>query len=181
MSSVDPDRLQDLEQRVARLEAAVGTAHADAGTPPRSPEDVAGGPDDPFWALNGLRAIASGRGAVLYTGTVSLDPDPVEWQLGLPVDAILDRDWPTSSAPAALSALGHPARLRFLQEIARGRDTVARLAALDGVGTTGQIYHHLTQLQAAGWVQQTRRGTYAIPPDRLVPLLTVVLAAGGAG
>lgn len=172
----------DLEQRVARLEAAIGIAPAaPTGPPDGTPPPPATTADDPFWALTTLRGLAPGRGAVLYTGTVTLDADPVEWQLGLTVDAILDRDWQTSSAPSALAALGHPARLRFLQEIARGRDTVARLAELDGIGTTGQVYHHLTQLQAAGWVQQTRRGTYAIPPDRLVPLLTVVLAAGGAG
>ncbi|MBU5423449.1 winged helix-turn-helix domain-containing protein [Cellulomonas hominis] len=178
MATDEPHDLADLEQRVARLEAAAGIAQ----DPPRDPGGRTPAPadDDPFWALNALREVATGRGAVLYTGTVTLDADPVEWQLGLPVDAILDRDWETSSAPTALAALGHPARLRFLQEIARGRDTVARLAELDGVGTTGQIYHHLSQLQAVGWVQQTRRGAYAIPPDRLVPLLTVVLAAGGA-
>ncbi|NKY11472.1 ArsR/SmtB family transcription factor [Cellulomonas hominis] len=178
MDASEPTGLVDLEQRVARLEAAAGITPTTSGGPAgRTP---ARADDDPFWVLNTLRDVATGRGAVLYTGTVTLDADPVEWQLALPVDTILDREWETSSAPAALAALGHPARLRFLQEIARGRDTVARLAELDGVGTTGQIYHHLTRLQAAGWLQQTRRGAYAIPPDRLVPLLTVVLAAGGA-
>ena len=57
-----------------------------------------------------------------------------------------------------------------------GRDTVAALAELDGLGTTGQIYHHLRQLTAEGWLHTKARGQHAVPAERVVPLLTILTA-----
>ena len=65
-------------------------------------------------------------------------------------------DWPERAS--ALAALGHPVRLRLLHEIVHGRTTVKALAELDDIGTSGQIYHHLRQLIAAGWLRATARG-----------------------
>jgi predicted transcriptional regulator len=52
----------------------------------------------------------------------------------------------------------------------------AELTGLPGVGTTGQIYHHLRQLTSAGWLRTTSRGQYAVTPERVVPLLAVLAA-----
>jgi hypothetical protein len=54
---------------------------------------------------------------------------------------------------------------------------VAELLEPDGLGTTGQIYHHLRQLVSAGWLETTGRGRYQVPPPRFIPLLVVVTAA----
>jgi hypothetical protein len=76
----------------------------------------------------------------------------------------------------ALAALGNPVRLTLLQEIVRGRDTVAALSEVDGLGTSGQIYHHLRQLTAEGWLHSPSRGTFAVPPPRVVALLAILEA-----
>jgi hypothetical protein len=39
------------------------------------------------------------------------------------------------------------------------------------------VYHHLRQLTSAGWLRSAARGRYVVPPERVVPLLTVVAAA----
>ncbi|WP_232790490.1 MULTISPECIES: winged helix-turn-helix domain-containing protein [unclassified Streptomyces] len=84
-------------------------------------------------------------------------------------------DW--SETAETLGALGHPVRLRLIQALAEGRTAVTELMELEGLGTTGQIYHHLRQLVSAGWLETAGGGRYRIPPSRLVPLLVVVAGA----
>ncbi|PGH46276.1 ArsR family transcriptional regulator [Micromonospora sp. WMMA1996] len=165
MASVE-ERLAALEAQVARL---VGAA------PPAEADDTA--PEDVFWALAGLkrRVPADGPGAVLYTGTVHTADRHYDWQYGATVDDLLDGDWPALAG--TLTALAHPVRLRLLREILGGRHGTAELADLDGLGTTGQLHHHLRQLAAAGWLRSGARGRYDIPPERVVPLLAILTAA----
>ena len=172
--------LAQLRERVSALERSVSAAPATAPAPAApaapAPTDTA----DVFWALNTLKAQVPPPGAVLYTGSVGLPGGGVaDWQYALTTDDLLARDWSRPASSSALAALGHPVRLRLLQAIATGTVAVSELAALEGVGTTGQVYHHVNQLIAAGWVQSTARGHYGIPAERIVPLLVVVLAAGG--
>jgi hypothetical protein len=175
--------LARLRDRVDALERALPSAPdvapaADAAAAPAGPDRVDS--TDVFWALNALKAMVPPPGAVLYTGSVGLPGGGVaDWQYALSTDDLLARDWSRPASSSALAALGHPVRLRLLQAIATGTVAVAELAALEGVGTTGQVYHHVNQLINAGWVQSTARGHYGIPPERVVPLLVVVLAAGG--
>ena len=188
MSTLDDHsaELEQLRRRVDALEQAAQTTPAPAPTDAvatavsttatTAPAD----PSDIFWALNTLKTMAPQPGAVLYTGSVTLPGGPTaDWQFALGTEAILDRDWSRPASSSALAALGHPVRLRLLQAIASGTVAVAELAAIEGVGTTGQVYHHVNQLINAGWVQSTARGHYGIPAERVVPLLVVVLAAGG--
>jgi hypothetical protein len=182
--------LAQLRGRVDALERAVGAAPTGSiavSTGPAASARTIGtngtnGTDSPdvFWALNALKALAPPPGAVLYTGSVTLPGGGVaDWQYALTTDDLLARDWSRPASSTALAALGHPVRLRLLQAIAAGTVAVSELAALEGVGTTGQVYHHVNQLIAAGWVYSASRGHYAIPPERVVPLLVVILAAGG--
>ncbi len=158
------DRLARLEKRVTALE----------GAPRTSPPD---GPDR-FWALDGLKARSVGAGAVLFTGSVALpDGRGYEWQQGFDANALLDSPWPDIAD--TLAALGHPVRLALVRAVLRGTGSAAELAATEGLGTTGQLYHHLRQLVAAGWLRSPARGVYEVPADRVVALL-VVIAAGGA-
>ncbi|MFI5712901.1 ArsR/SmtB family transcription factor [Kribbella sp. NPDC051620] len=83
-------------------------------------------------------------------------------------------DW--AGFAGTLAALGSPVRLRLLQEIVQGRNTVSALSEVDGLGTSGQIYHHLRQLTAEGWLHSPSRGTFSVPPPRVVALLAILEA-----
>jgi len=181
--------LARLRERVDALERAVSMSPAPTAVPaaptavPAAPTAVPAAPTDSsdvFWALNALKAQVPAPGAVLYTGSVTLPGGgAADWQYALTTEDLLARDWSRPGTTSALAALGHPVRLRLLQAIATGTVAVADLTAVEGVGTTGQVYHHVNQLIAAGWVYSTARGHYGIPPERVVPLLVVILAAGG--
>jgi hypothetical protein len=158
-------RLAAIERRLAALE----------GRPAAAAPLPAG---DELWALRGLQERLGdepGAGAVVYAGTVALPTgERYVWQMGAGVDGLLAAD-PDDVVPG-LAALGHRVRLVLLQAVLSGRRTVAELEALEALGTTGQLYHHLRQLVAAGWLQHAGRGRYAVPAERVVPLLVVLSA-----
>ncbi|WBQ04716.1 helix-turn-helix domain-containing protein [Kribbella sp. CA-293567] len=108
------------------------------------------------------RRIAALESAALSTGTDAVGKLPE------------GDGWAALAGP--LAALGNPVRLTLLQEISRGRATVTALSEVEGLGTSGQIYHHLRQLTAEGWLHTPTRGTFAVPPPRLVALLAILEA-----
>jgi DNA-binding transcriptional ArsR family regulator len=134
--------------------------------------------DERFWALSGLQARAKGDGEVVFAGTVVL-PDGRQfiWQGGGALDALQTLDWAGLSAPIA--ALAHPVRLRILKALMQRHLSTQDLLALDGMGTTGQLFHHLKALQQAGWLRSTQRGVYELAGERIVPLLVVLSAVKG--
>ncbi|WP_329080726.1 MULTISPECIES: ArsR/SmtB family transcription factor [unclassified Streptosporangium] len=163
------ERVTELERRLAALERSE-----------REPQPGADTPDDGFWALKGLKAALAREGAanggVLFTGAITLPTgEDFEWQNARPVDALLDEDW--SGAAESFAALGNAVRMRLLREILGGRRTVAELAALEGLGTTGQVYHHLRQLTATGWLRTAGKSRYEVPATRVVPILVALAAA----
>ncbi|MFI6015312.1 ArsR/SmtB family transcription factor [Streptomyces sp. NPDC051243] len=163
----------DLEQRVADLERRFAALEAADRPAPRVG-------DGDFWALETLKEQLSQAGVVdggvLFTGAVRLPTEEqYSWQQTAFVEDLLDDDWP--EAADVFAALGHPVRLRLLREVIGGRRTAAELAELEQIGTTGQIYHHLRQLTAVGWLHTTGRGRYEVPPGRVVPLLVALAAA----
>lgn len=167
----------DLESRLRAVELAVEALQGTAGA--SDPSRIAVH-DDPLWALEGLRQRAPEGGAVLYTGTVDLPAGgTVQWQYALPAVAVFEQDW--SEQAAALTALGHPVRLQILREVLRGTNTVAALVESLETGTSGQMYHHLKELTANGWLASERRGVYEVPAARVVPLLAILVAAGTPG
>ncbi|MEV3989545.1 helix-turn-helix domain-containing protein [Streptomyces sp. NPDC049837] len=167
----------ELEERVAELERRMAALESgDRAVPPVGEGD--------FWALEGLKAQLAQAGVpdggVLFTGAVRLPTgEQYEWQYGVLTDEQLDGDW--TEAAESFAALGHPVRLRLLREIVGGRRTAAELAALEEIGTTGQIYHHLRQLTGAGWLHTAGRGRYEVPAGRVVPLLVALATARPEG
>lgn len=152
------ERLARLERRLAALESTA------APTSPVISGDA---------VLESLREQVSQPGAVLSAGTVTLpNGQLVEWQNANSTSELLEADWSTR-APA-LAALANPIRLKLLQEILAGRTSVTALGEIDGLGTSGQIYHHLRHLTAEGWLHTPTRGTYTIPTPRLPALLTLL-------
>ena len=127
--------------------------------------------------LEGLkRRLGPDQGGVVYAGRYRHPAGgEVQWQIGRPQPALLDEDW-ADLAPR-LAALGHPVRLQLLQQLLLGTSAVADLAAQPGMGTSGQLYHHLKELESAGWVHGPQRGHYALRPERIVALMAVLAAA----
>lgn len=162
----------DLQSRLGRIEARLSRLETDGeGAVP-----TAAAGTERFWALNRLKEMLPDPGGVLFTGSVTVaEGEPYEWQEGRLLADLLERDW--SEFATTLSALAHPVRLALLLEILRGHRTAAELGADERFGTSGQLYHHLRQLVAAGWLKSTGRGRYAVPPKRVVPLLVIVMGA----
>ncbi|MTE19553.1 helix-turn-helix domain-containing protein [Streptomyces sp. TRM43335] len=164
-------RVAELARRVSELEGRLGSG---TGSPGGDKEPVA----DAYRVLPQLRERLreAARGGVLFAGSVAgPGGERVEWERSAATESVLESDW--SELADALGALGQPVRLRLLQALLEGRTAVAELVELDGLGTTGQIYHHLRQLVSAGWLETAGRGHYQVPPTRLVPLLVVITAA----
>lgn len=153
-------RIERLERRLEPDEVAVEPEPADA---------------DRFWLLEELRRRTGGSG-LAFAGLLQLPYGPVAWQMGHDPVEVLERDW-VDLAPR-IAALGHPVRLRILQLVLRRTaTTAAELARTEGLGTTGQVYHHLRQLIAAGWLRSGARGVHEVPVERVVPLLIILAAA----
>ena len=185
------DTVSLLEERVAALErdareqpaphpasVSPGAGRRDAAdaSPSAQPAVEAG----TFWALDGLRTRrpdhpSSVDGLVMLVGSVSLpDGTPVEWQQGAGTAGLLDVEW--GDRAASFAALGHPVRVELLRNVLSGTRTTAGLAAVESLGTTGQLHHHLRQLLTVGWLRQAGRGTYEVPAARVVPLLVCLTA-----
>lgn len=169
------DRIDDLERRLAAVEKLVSERPATPRT------------DSRFWALDALREhVGDGTGAVLFTGSwlpanggpeYAAEPaaqDGVHWQYGLAIDDILERRW--SETAGAFAALGHPVRLDLLKQVLTGTTSTKELAETEGLGTSGQLHHHLRTLVAAGWLRQRQRGDYEVPGARIIPLLALLTA-----
>lgn len=153
--------VKDLARRVEKLEGRKPVAVDEA--------------TDTFWALNGIKDRLDPPGGIVFAGMVTVAAGPVSWQITLPTDDLLERDWTANAA--SLAALGNPVRLSLLHAILGGSVTVGDLSAGEGMGSTGQLYHHLGQLIATGWLLSGGRGTYSIPPERVVPLLVILAAS----
>lgn len=102
---------------------------------------------------------------------------PVAWQQTAGTAGLFEVEW--EGRAAAFAALGHPVRLELLRQILSGIHATADLASIESLGTTGQLHHHLRQLLSSGWLKQSGRGSYEVPPARMVPLLACLVAAEG--
>jgi DNA-binding transcriptional ArsR family regulator len=167
------DPWRDLDARLRAVEARLAIDPA-AGDPP--PTGVPGA----YWVLDGLRERLAGvaGGGVVFAGTVETAAGRAEWQYGLGAEAVLELDEGGADGVATrLGALGHPVRLRLLLAVLNGHASPAALAELPGMGTTGQVYHHVRTLTGAGWLRSSGRGQVQVPAERIVPLLVAIATA----
>ncbi|MDO4264760.1 MAG: winged helix-turn-helix domain-containing protein, partial [Deinococcus sp.] len=141
-------RLAELERRVSALEG-----RETALTRTDTPTD-----EDPFWALNRLKTDFP-DGALLYAGHVYLPTgEHWGWKEFEDTAALLQSDW--EGAAPVLAALGHPLRLAILRAVLHGSRSTTELQADPGLAVGGKLYHHLRELQAAGWLLLQGRGQY---------------------
>ena len=174
--------IEQMQARLAVLEAAGMSEGARAGAA-RPPGPAV--PADPFWLLDRLARNTGEEfergevaGSVAYGGRVRAPGSgELVWQLEHSVPDILDAD--LEAVSDVLAALGHPLRLEILRRLLLGARTLGELQEIEGTGTTGQVHHHLRELRSAGLVVSQRRNDYAIPAERVVPLLVIVAAALG--
>ena len=184
-------RLDALEARLAALESD-GAAGADPGSGdparPARPRSAAAASaagtvreqppaeetEDPFWALTSLQEHCPAPGAVVFAGAVDVGAGHLEYQWGRPTEHLLATDWAEHAETVA--ALGHPLRLALLRRLLDGEHTVAQLVDELELASTGVAYHHLSALQSGGWVTTPRRGSWALAPPRVVPLLAIITA-----
>lgn len=169
----------ELEQRLKAIEARLGSlepAPKVDGPGPEVPR-AAARREGALWVLDGLqRRLSQGQGGVVYAGRFcDATGGELQWQIGRPQDDLLQDDW--SELAPRLAALGHPIRLKLLQCLLQGISAVAELATQPGMGTSGQLYHHLRELEAAGWLHVPQRGSYAVRPERVIPLMAMLAAA----
>ncbi|MDF0528346.1 helix-turn-helix domain-containing protein [Tsukamurella sp. 8F] len=155
------DRIAALEARVAALEAAIG------GDPDGTPAAAEGGRPD--------RHDPAGAGVLRYGGDVTLNGE-VRWNITYSAAATAALS--AERVSAVLGALGHPVRLAVVRELLHRPLTAAELTERLDAESTGRLYHHLGTLSAAGVVVKAARNTYAVAPERVVPLLVAMLAAG---
>jgi DNA-binding transcriptional ArsR family regulator len=163
----------DLERRVALLEGG-GT-----GRQPQRPIVD----EDRFWALarlaerTGPEFDADGVvGSLLYAGRVNTPGGgDLIWQAEHPLPGVMAEGW--EDAAEVLAALGNPVRLEIVRKLLLGGQTVQELQEIPGLGTSGQLYHHLRDLQSAGLVTQHRRGHYGVALNKVVPALIIIAAA----
>jgi hypothetical protein len=154
----------ELEARLQVVESRLGIGATDR--PPLPDPET-------FWVLDGLRTRDDE--SVVFAGDVPTAAGPVTWQYGLPAEALLAPDeGSVDTASSRLAALGHPVRLRLLLAVLRGTSSPAELAEVPGTGTSGQIYHHIRTLTAAGWLRSSGRGRVQVPAERVVPLLVAL-------
>ncbi len=164
-------QLRDLSRRVEALEADSGVGA------PAAP----GLGQENDWVGAGLSRERSLNpeltdGVLLVAGTGALPSGrELNWQILAGLRETLSLGW--AERAMSLAALAHPVRMELVRHILLGVTATAELAALDTLGTTGQLHHHLRQLVAAGWVAQSGRGTYEVPADRVAPLLALAISA----
>ncbi len=184
MSGPDATPLAELVAREIAGEAADGPAGSDPDADPEADPEAGQESDSEPGLADGVRrpipftpADLKERhgkpGGVLLTGFARL-PRGVRaaWKREASTAGLLDRDW-TASAES-IAALGHPVRLALLREVLRGTRSIAALTTLPGLGSSGQLYHHMKPLLAEGWLQPAGRGRYEVPEARVVPLLAMI-------
>jgi DNA-binding transcriptional ArsR family regulator len=155
--------LTDLTARVAALEAA-------ASAPARPPGDTQ-------VVEQLVHRLEGGDGkaeTLVYAGVGGWDGQTLAWQV--------ERDWaeirsaPAEHSATVLAALANPTRVRIAAELLRHGLTTAELAQRLDQPSSGQLFHHLKELLAAGVIHQPERGTYAVRHQHVIPLLAVLSA-----
>jgi DNA gyrase subunit B len=116
-------------------------------------------------------------GSVFYSGQLHLNGQGFRWE---PQERLMEQLLGISSEKSAkvLAALGNRQRLDILKSVIQEPLTGTELVERLGMGTTGQLYHHLKALTGADLLMQEAGGRYAFPPHRLLPFLLLLAAAG---
>ncbi|SDE81707.1 DNA gyrase subunit B [Paenibacillus sp. cl6col] len=114
-------------------------------------------------------------GSVYYAGQYQSNGQLLRWE---PKERQLKQllHIGTDKISKILSALGSKPRLDIIISILTESLTGTQIVEKLGLGTTGQLYHHLKALQGADLLSQDKSGRYTLPDHRKLPLLLLLSA-----
>ncbi|MGV0372938.1 ArsR/SmtB family transcription factor [Corynebacterium pilbarense] len=148
--------MQPLEARLTAIEARIDAL--ERASLPQSPE---------------FHADSNHDGTVSFAGDITLPTGTYTYAWARPTAWITDQPW--DDPIARIAALAHPVRGAILRHLLAAPASVTELVESDLVSSTGTAYHHLKELQGAGWVRK-QGGMFEIPPARVIPLMAIVIA-----
>ncbi|MEO6085751.1 MAG: helix-turn-helix domain-containing protein [Umezawaea sp.] len=148
----------DVARRLAELEMRVAALEGDDRATTEFPRSEDGG------------------GTIGYRGLVTLGGGEVRWQIDVQPEHVLDL--PDRGPIDVLAALAHPVRVGIVRSLlVDGPQPGSALQEAAGLGSTGQLYHHLKSLTSSGVVEQDKRGSYRLRANAIVPVLVLLTAA----
>jgi hypothetical protein len=168
----DPqDRLTALEEQVAdlrtRLKALEEGLSLAAPNLPMLPPLPAG--RESFQEEGALQGTLSGEGSIQFAER------RLQWRQSLTLQPIF------AASPEVLAqlfaALSNSHRVIILRTLCEGPRTSQQLQELLGMGSAGQLYHHLKELLATGLILQRGRSAYTIEPTKVVPVCLALMMA----
>ncbi|SDC55502.1 DNA gyrase subunit B [Paenibacillus sp. UNCCL117] len=114
-------------------------------------------------------------GYVYYAGQYQSNGKLLRWE---PKERQLEQllSIGTEKISKILSALGSKPRLDIITSILIESLTGTEIVEKLGLGTTGQLYHHLKALQGADLLSQDKSGRYTLPDHRKLPFLLLLSA-----
>ncbi len=127
-------------------------------------------------AANALAAEARERGLkglISYSGSYNTHDRGYLWNMErIDAEHLLQQD--DEKVSTVLSALGNKQRLALLRAILDQPASANELVERLGMGTTGQVYHHLKALQAADLITQEERGKFVVRGHRVQGVLMLL-------
>lgn len=115
--------------------------------------------------------------SISYRGTITTDEGRRKWR---PASKTLGEVLAPDSGSLAniLSSLGHKQRIEIIKSLLQEPKNAAELVKELGMGTTGQLYHHMKPLLHASIIEQKERGgSYSIAGDKILPILLQLAGA----
>jgi DNA-binding transcriptional ArsR family regulator len=173
------DRLAALEEQVAVLRDRLTaleeqmTSAVSAGASTTSFQTRGFVPPNSEASISQARAI---QGVLSYAGAIQLTGRPFQFQQRLPAQTLFE------AAPEQLAqifaALSSPHRVIILRTLCERACTAQQLQEVLGMGSAGQLYHHLKELVAAGLITQRERSSaYTIEPTKVIPICAALMVA----
>ncbi|HXR66283.1 MAG TPA: helix-turn-helix domain-containing protein [Ktedonobacteraceae bacterium] len=115
------------------------------------------------------------QGVLSCEGSVQFAEQDVHWRRRLALQSIF------AASPELLAqlfaALSSPHRVIILRTLCEGPRTSQQLQELLGMGSAGQLYHHLKELLATGLILQRGRSAYTIEPTKVIPVCIALMMA----
>jgi ArsR family transcriptional regulator len=116
------------------------------------------------------------QGTLNYAGSIQLAERPFRFQQTLAVQSLFEA--PAELLATIFAALSSPHRVIILRTLCERPCTAQQLQEVLGMGSAGQLYHHLKELMAAGLITQRERSSaYTIEPAKVIPICAALMVA----